>query len=163
MIFVNNEVCNGCGECVSVCPTGAMILQNNHAFIDQELCQGCDVCVDTCPQGAILVRESTQIGSEVIKIPSAAPLEFIEVSEQPLLTSLQNTVLPAIGSALLWMGREVLPRLANVAIDYLDRQIRSPEIDTTNPNVQLRDQRPAHLKGNGRRRRQHQHRKGKFR
>jgi Fe-S-cluster-containing hydrogenase component 2 len=163
MIFVNYEVCNGCGECVSVCSTGAMILQNNHAFIDQELCQGCEICVETCPQGTILVREPVPTGSRVIKVVSAAPAKIAAVPEQPHHTHLQNTVLPAIGSALLWTGKEVIPRLANLALDFLDRQLQSPETDRYNPNVKLRNRRTTHSKWNGRRRRQRQQRKGKFR
>lgn len=125
MVFVNTEMCNGCGECVSVCPNGAMILQNNRAFIDQELCKGCEICVDSCLQGAILTDERAPTGSEVIKIPSAAPKEIAAVPEQYHHTSLQNAILPTIGSALMWTGRELIPRLADLALRYMDRRIQS--------------------------------------
>jgi ferredoxin len=162
MVIVNSTICNGCGECVAVCPNGAIILQHDLALIDQELCQGCEICRDACPQGAILVDENAQYGREVIQVPSVAPAEIAAVPEQSLHTPLQDAVLPAIGSTLLWTGREILPRLANLALDYLDQRIQSPGSGATNPNIQMRDRRTAHSEGNGRRRRQRQYRKRKF-
>ena len=155
MIFVNIDFCNGCGECVSVCPNGAMILKDNLAFIDQELCQECEVCVDSCPKGAILVAESAPIDSEIIRVPAELPI----VSEQPRYTSIQNAVLPAIGSALMWTGREVIPRLANLAINYLEQRLQSSPSEFTHQNIKRRNRRPSGQRGKGRRRRQHQRRK----
>ena len=159
MIFVNIDFCNGCGECVSVCPNSAMILKNNHAFIDQELCQECEACVDSCPQGAILVAESAPIDSEIIRVPAAVPAELSIVSEQPRYTSIQNAVLPAIGSALMWTGREVIPRLANLAINYLEQRLQSSPSEFTQQNIKMRNWRPSGQRGKGRRRRQRQRRK----
>jgi ferredoxin len=124
MVYVNTEVCNGCGDCVSVCPNDAMILQNNHAFIDQELCQGCAVCVDSCPQGAILTGEPDPVRKEVIKIPSTTPAERIAGLEQPSHTPLRNALLPTIGAVLMWTGRELVPRVADLTLGYLDRRIQ---------------------------------------
>jgi ferredoxin len=158
MVFVNTEFCNGCGDCVSVCPNGAMILQNNHAFIDQELCQGCEICVDSCLQGAILIGERAPIGSEVIKIPSVAPKEIATVPEQYHHTSLQNAILPTIGSALMWTARELIPRLADLALGYVDRRIQSSHpipIQTLERQRNSPDSIPMH----GRRRRKRRRRR----
>jgi ferredoxin len=155
MVYVNAEVCNGCGECVSVCPNGAMILEDNHAFIDQELCQECEVCVDSCPQGAILTGEPTPIEGEVIKVPSATPAEIVAMPEQPYHISLQNAILPTIGSALMWTGRELLPRVADLALEYLDRRVQSSQSAPTQKFVRQRNcqvSRPLRGGGRGRRR-----------
>ena len=126
MVFVNTEACNGCGECISICPSGAILLQNNHAFIDQELCQECESCVDSCPQGAILVGEPVPIGNKVIKIPSTTSEQIYPVY-QFQHTPLKNAFLPIIGSALLWTGRELVPRLADLALRYFDQRVQSPQ------------------------------------
>ena len=138
MVFVNTDICNGSGECISVCPNGAVILQNNHAFIDQELCQECEICVDSCPQGAIQRGEPAPAGSKGINIPTATPIEITAVPDESHHTLLRNEVLPAVGSALLWTGREIVPRLANLAIDYLDRRIQSTKPDLKDQNIQIR-------------------------
>jgi len=45
--------CLGLGDCVRVCPTGAMSIdQEKHvAVVDWETCIGCGLCVAACPQG----------------------------------------------------------------------------------------------------------------
>jgi len=55
---VNEEVCSGCGICVSICGFNAIetISDENgktHAKVNEALCKGCGVCVGACPSGAI--------------------------------------------------------------------------------------------------------------
>ena len=127
MVRVDDTLCNGCGECIEVCPTGALILRNNHAFIDQNLCLDCDACVDTCPQGAILLSEGMPINRDVIRIPEAVPDYSVSQLQHSEQTSVRDIVFPAIGSLLLWTGRELVPRLADLALGYLDRRIQSSQ------------------------------------
>jgi Fe-S-cluster-containing hydrogenase component 2 len=47
-------VCNQCGECIEVCPTGA--LRRNKAgtvLIQRDLCVGCLMCIGFCPHKAM--------------------------------------------------------------------------------------------------------------
>jgi pyruvate formate lyase activating enzyme len=43
------SLCNQCGECVPVCPSGA--LQGTHDMVswDVRLCRECDACIQACP------------------------------------------------------------------------------------------------------------------
>ncbi|MCK4807879.1 MAG: 4Fe-4S binding protein, partial [Candidatus Aegiribacteria sp.] len=43
----------GCGECVEVCPYGAIEVIDGDAVIDPSLCHFCYRCVEQCPEGAI--------------------------------------------------------------------------------------------------------------
>lgn len=46
--------CNGCGECIARCPTGALGWQNaKAALLHPERCIYCATCEDICPTGAI--------------------------------------------------------------------------------------------------------------
>ncbi len=155
MIAINYEDCNGCGECVEICPTGAIILQNGKAALDESLCEGCQVCVDSCPQGAIVIREPIPVGGGVIRISEPAP--SMVVPEAPRGVSIREAVLPAFGSILLWTGREIMPRLANLALDFLDRRIQSNDPGENNQSITRRG-------GNkrGRRTRQRQRRSGRY-
>lgn len=47
--------CKGCGECVSVCPTGAISLEEDRALINRSLCIGCASCLAACANMAIFV------------------------------------------------------------------------------------------------------------
>jgi MinD superfamily P-loop ATPase len=68
MIYVNDPACNGCGECVDKCHSGALILQNNCAYIQQDLCQGCEACLEACSRGAIISGEMLSMTQELIHI-----------------------------------------------------------------------------------------------
>lgn len=52
-LIVNTEDCTGCGECVEVCPYGAIEVIEGDAVIDPSLCHFCYRCVEQCPEGAI--------------------------------------------------------------------------------------------------------------
>ena len=55
---VNEELCQGCGDCVDFCQFGALSLTNGTSSVSYELCMGCGVCVPKCGHGALaLVRD----------------------------------------------------------------------------------------------------------
>jgi NAD-dependent dihydropyrimidine dehydrogenase PreA subunit len=128
MVTINDADCNGCGICVDGCPTGALVLQNNHAFIHQDLCQDCHSCIEACPQGAILAGEKYPASGDVIRIPANPEPATNMLAESSEQMPLREILLPAIGSVLLWTGRELVPRLADLALTALDRRIQTANI-----------------------------------
>ena len=49
--------CIGFGDCMSVCPQGAICLEKGIAHIDTRKCIGCGLCARTCPQGIIDIMD----------------------------------------------------------------------------------------------------------
>jgi len=49
---VDEEKCDGCGTCVSVCPQGAVVMPGI-AVINADMCVDCKICVNICPVGAL--------------------------------------------------------------------------------------------------------------
>ncbi len=47
------ELCIGCGECMEVCPQGALHLGSEIGFIDRSRCVTCGECVAICPSKAL--------------------------------------------------------------------------------------------------------------
>jgi len=52
MYVVNQDRCTGCGTCIDVCPSEAIIIREGKAFIGME-CMDCGACPRVCPEGAI--------------------------------------------------------------------------------------------------------------
>ena len=116
MIYVDREKCAGCGVCEDVCPVEAVQVSNGVARIDQDRCTECEACVEACPNEAILV------------VIEAAEERAISLREQPapevaLAESHQSKVVPVLGAALAFLGREVAPRLVMYLVDTLDRRL----------------------------------------
>ncbi len=58
IIKIDEELCNGCGACVTGCHEGALQLINGRAVMVSELyCDGLGACIGECPVGAITLEE----------------------------------------------------------------------------------------------------------
>jgi len=68
MIQVDQELCVGCGLCISNCPAGAISLSFNKAYIDYRKCTGCEICISTCPLAVIKKVTVTEVDGLKIKI-----------------------------------------------------------------------------------------------
>jgi len=58
IITIDEELCNGCGECCEGCPEGALQMIDGKARLVSDItCDGLGACVGSCPVGAITVIE----------------------------------------------------------------------------------------------------------
>ncbi len=58
IVEIDEEKCNGCGQCVPSCAEGAMEIVNGKARLKAEkYCDGLGACLGECPQGALRVIE----------------------------------------------------------------------------------------------------------
>lgn len=58
IIKIDEELCNGCGVCVTGCHEGALQLINGKAVMISDLfCDGLGACIGECPAGAIVLEE----------------------------------------------------------------------------------------------------------
>ena len=53
-IRVSQEACIGCGACIGVCPTEALVMNaDGKVDCNDALCIDCGACIGTCPVEAI--------------------------------------------------------------------------------------------------------------
>ena len=58
IVNINENLCNGCGNCIPRCAEGALQIVNGKAKIIKETyCDGLGACLGECPQGAITLTE----------------------------------------------------------------------------------------------------------
>jgi Pyruvate/2-oxoacid:ferredoxin oxidoreductase delta subunit len=58
VIRIDEEKCDGCGECVTGCAEGAIAIINGKAcLVSETYCDGLGACLGDCPQGAITMED----------------------------------------------------------------------------------------------------------
>lgn len=58
-IVINVEKCDGCEECVNICPNGVLVLVDGKSAAEKpEECAGCLSCVEACPNSLIEINET---------------------------------------------------------------------------------------------------------
>jgi len=60
MIKVNTEKCDQCGTCVSVCPSGAIMMVETLS-IDMKNCINCSNCVKVCAFAALSAVDKDEL------------------------------------------------------------------------------------------------------
>ncbi len=58
IVRIEEELCNGCGLCVTPCAEGAIqIIDGKARVIREELCDGAGFCLSVCPTGALTIEQ----------------------------------------------------------------------------------------------------------
>lgn len=74
IVQIDEELCDGCGACVTPCAEGAIQMVDGKArVVKEELCDGAGFCIGVCPTGALTieVREAPAFDEDAAEMQMA--------------------------------------------------------------------------------------------
>jgi Fe-S-cluster-containing hydrogenase component 2 len=78
IIEIDEELCDGCGNCVPSCAEGALVIENGKArVVKDQFCDGLGACLGDCPTGALRMIER-----EADEFDEAAVEEYLADKEK---------------------------------------------------------------------------------
>jgi NAD-dependent dihydropyrimidine dehydrogenase PreA subunit len=69
ILKIDEELCNGCGQCVPNCHEGALqVIDGKVRLVSELMCDGLGACIGYCPEGAITIEKREAEAYNEVKV-----------------------------------------------------------------------------------------------
>jgi len=148
IVQIDEELCNGCGQCIPNCAEGALQIVDGKARIVKEMyCDGLGACLGHCPEDAITIieREADPFDEEAVHAHLAGQ-EAHQATQETLACGCPSTVVqnleatvpaPTIGGSALrqWPVQLNLVPLEAPFFDDADLLVMADCVPVAYPNL----------------------------
>lgn len=133
IVKIDEDLCNGCGDCIPNCHEGALQLIDNKArLISDLLCDGLGACIGHCPQDAITIEKR-----------EAAPYDEVEVMKD-MVSKGKNTVIAHLKHLKDHNEKEFLSQGVEFLLENREKLDFSPEEVITALTNQIKEEKHQH-------------------
>jgi len=116
IIKIDEEKCNGCGQCVTGCPEGAIQMVNRKArLVSENYCDGLGACIGDCPVGAISIEERETVPYSEALVMENMIRQGEDVVRKHLEHLLEHKEMELYDEALEILRAKVIPAIQEVS------------------------------------------------
>jgi ferredoxin len=121
IVNINENLCNGCGNCIPKCAEGALQIVNGKAkIIKDTYCDGLGACLGQCPQNAITIIEREAdafneaevhqyLKNKAVRTPTHSPSPSPQKPQWPIKINLVPPKAPFFENADLMLAADCAP------------------------------------------------------
>ena len=111
IVNIDEEKCNGCGQCIPACHEGALqIIDNKAVLVSDLMCDGLGACLGHCPEGALTIekREAEPYDEENVMLEMIRKGRNVVTAHLKHLKDHDEKIFLKQGIDVLWKNKEKL-------------------------------------------------------
>lgn len=136
-IALCEEKCNGCTNCIRVCPTEAIRVKNQKAKIIKKRCINCGQCISVCPHNALtgISDKLEAIEAYSYKIALVDPVLYAQFNEDTLNPEDILNRIRRLGFDMVYEVTRSAPIITDFTKKFMEESRNLPVISSSCPAI----------------------------